>query len=164
MSGAVPRLGPDVPQWFGDTIGFWDGDALITWTSNIQAWISHGAHEFSGRLQSIEIHTPMTEGDSFVGIRHEVILYDDEVFVQPVRIVQHYRKQHELNEGDPFAIMECIPQTYPVEGHATPMVPGQTFEYTVPDIFGRPWAQIWERYHEEGMEQPDENESLFGFD
>ena len=164
MSGAVPRLGPDVPQWFGDTIGFWDGDALITWTSNIQAWISHGAHEFSGRLQSIEIYTPMTEGDSFVGFRHEVILYDDEVFVQPVRIVQHYRKQHELNEGDPFAIMECIPQTYPVEGHATPMVPGQTFEYTVPDIFGRPWAQIWERYHEEGMEQPDENESLFGFD
>src|SRR5262245_52490872 len=31
-TGVVPRLGPDVPQWFGNTIGFWDGDALITWT------------------------------------------------------------------------------------------------------------------------------------
>jgi len=28
--GAVPRLGPAVPQWFGETIGFWDGEALIT--------------------------------------------------------------------------------------------------------------------------------------
>jgi hypothetical protein len=44
------------------------------------------------------------------------------------------------------------------------MSPGQTFEYTVPDIFGRPWAQIWERYHEDGMERPNDNEGLFGFD
>jgi hypothetical protein len=41
------------------------------------------------------------------------------------------------------------------------MSPGQTFEYRVPDIFGRPWAEIWERYHEEGMQRPRE-ESLFG--
>jgi hypothetical protein len=32
LSGATPRLGADVPQWFGETIGFWDGEALITWT------------------------------------------------------------------------------------------------------------------------------------
>jgi hypothetical protein len=41
-SGAVPRLGPDVPQWFGDTIGFWDGEVLITWSYNVLCWISHG--------------------------------------------------------------------------------------------------------------------------
>ena len=57
-SGVVPRLGPDVPQWFGETIGFWDGEALITWTSNVQGWISHGGFEFSNKLQSIEIYTP----------------------------------------------------------------------------------------------------------
>src|SRR5690606_16899176 len=51
--GAVPRLGPDVPRWYGETIGFWDGEALVTWTSNIQAWTSHGVHEHSGRLQTI---------------------------------------------------------------------------------------------------------------
>ena len=162
--GAVPRLGPDVPQWFGETIGFWDGDALITWTSNIQGWLSHGAHEFSSALQSIEIYSPINEGGEFVGFRHEVVLYDNAVFVEPVRIVQHYRLQHALNEGDPFAIMECVPQTYPVDGHATPMVPGQTFQYTIPDIFGRPWAQIWEEHHEDGMQRPSENEGLFGFD
>jgi hypothetical protein len=163
--GPVPRLGPDVPQWFGETIGFWDGDALITWTSNIQGWISHGGFEFSNKLQSIEIYTPRTGArGAFVGLRHEVVLYDEEALAEPVRIVHYLEKQAELNEGDPFPIIECIPQTYPVEGHATPLVPGQTFDYTLPDIFGRPWAEIWERYHEQGMERPTENEGLFGFD
>ncbi|HEY7670712.1 MAG TPA: hypothetical protein VIC71_00730 [Gammaproteobacteria bacterium] len=156
-SGVVPRLGPDVPQWFGETIGFWDGEALITWTSNIQGWISHGAHEFSSKLQSIEIYTPRTDASgSLIGLKHEIVLYDEEAFVEPVRIVHNLDKQRELNEGDPFEIMECVPQSFPVDGHTTPMSPGQTFEYTVPDIYGRPWAQIWERYHEEGMERPVE--------
>jgi hypothetical protein len=39
--GGVPRLGEAVPRWYGETIGFWDGDALITWTSNIQGWTTH---------------------------------------------------------------------------------------------------------------------------
>ena len=42
-------------------------------------------------------------------------------------------------------------------------IPGTTIEYTVPDIYGRPWARIWERYHEAGMDRP-EPQGLFGFD
>jgi hypothetical protein len=162
-SGVVPRLGPDVPQWFGDTIGFWDGEALITWTSNIQAWISHGGFEYSNKLQSIEIYTPRKDAaGNLVGLKHEVVLYDDEAFVDPVRIVHTLTRQQDHDEGEPFPIMECIPQSFPVDGHTTPMTPGQTFEYRVPDIFGRPWAQIWERYHEEGMERPREQTGRFG--
>ena len=41
MDGSAPRLGADVPRWYGETIGFWDGDTLITWTSNIQGWKVH---------------------------------------------------------------------------------------------------------------------------
>jgi hypothetical protein len=161
--GVVPRLGPDVPQWFGETIGFWDGEALITWTSNIQGWISHGGFEFSNRLQSIEIYTPRKDAaGKLIGIKQETVLYDSEAFAEPLRIVQNLDKQGDSNEGDPFPIMECIPQSYPVKGHTTPMVPGQTFEYTLPDIFGRPWAQIWERYHEEGMERPKPPAGRFG--
>ena len=164
--GVVPRLGPDVPQWLGDTIGFWDGEALITWTSNIQGWISHGAHEFSSRLQSIEIYTPRRNaaGD-LIGLEHEVVLYDDEAFVEPVRIVHDLDRLGDLDEGDPFEMIECVPAIFPVDGHATPKAPGQTFEYTPPDIFGRPWAQIWERYHETGMERPADaaEERLFDF-
>ena len=162
-TGLVPRLGPDVPQWFGETIGFWDGEALITWTSNIQGWISHGGFEYSNKLQSIEIYTPRKDAaGKQIGLKHEVILYDPEALVQPVRIVHQLDKQSALNAGDPFPIMECIPQSYPVDGKTTPITPGQTFEYRMPDMFGRPWADIWQRYHEEGMQRPTEKKGRFG--
>jgi hypothetical protein len=161
--GVVPRLGPDVPQWLGDTVGFWDGEALITWTSNIQGWISHGAAEFSSKMQSIEIYTPRKDASGkLIGLKQEVVLYDPEAYVEPVRIVHYLDKLHELNEGDPFVIIECIPQSFPIDGHATPMTPGATFPYTVPDTYGRPWAQIWERYHEQGMERPTAQRGRFG--
>jgi len=161
--GVVPRLGPDVPQWFGETIGFWDGEALVTWTSNIQGWISHGGFEFSNRLQSIEVYTPRRNGSGgLTGLEHEIVLYDDEALVEPVRIVHDLDRQGELNDGEPFEIIECVASIFPVDGQAMPLAPGQTFEYTVPDMFGRPWAQIWERYHEEGMARP-EPPDIFSF-
>jgi hypothetical protein len=129
----------------------------------VQGWISHGGFEFSSRLQSIEIYTPRRDaGGTLMGVKQEVVLYDPDALVEPVRIVQYLDRLGDLNDGDPFPIMECIPQTFPVDGHATPMSPGQTFEYTPPDIFGRPWAQIWERYHEDGMERPEERPGRFG--
>ncbi len=36
------------------------------------------------------------------------------------------------------------------------MVPGQTIQYEVPDMYGRPWAHIWEEYFEKGMQKPKE--------
>jgi hypothetical protein len=162
-TGAVPRLGADVPQWFGESIGFWDGEALISWTSNIQGWISHGATEFSNQLQTIEIYTPRKDADGkLIGIRHEAVLYDPEVFVEPVRIVQTWDRLGRLNEGEPLPILECVPHIFPVNGNATPKTPGAKFEYELPDTYGRPWAQIWEKYHEQGMERPPE-EDLFSF-
>jgi len=163
-SGAVPRLGPDVPQWFGETIGFWDGEALITWTSNVQGWISHGGFEFSNHLQSVEIYTPRDDpGGGLEGLRHEIVLYDDEALVEPVRIVHYLDRQGALNDGEPFQIIECVPSIFPVDGQAAPIAPGQTFDYTVPDMLGRPWAQIWEQYHEEGMARPEEVD-VFSFE
>jgi hypothetical protein len=163
-SVSVPRLGPDVPQWFGETIGFWDGEALITWTSNIQGWISHGAHEFSNRLQSIEVYTPRKDdAGNLIGIKHEIVLYDEPVLVEPVRIVQTWDKVGALNEGEPFVYMECIPHIFPIDGVATPVAPGATFKYEYLDMTGRPWAEIWEEYHEQGMERPQEKD-IFSFE
>ena len=56
-------LGPHVPQWYGDTIGFWDGDALIAWTANVQAWTQHTSWEFSYEIEAIEIFTPARGDD-----------------------------------------------------------------------------------------------------
>ena len=163
-SGIVPRLGPDVPQWFGETVGFWDGDALITWTSNVQAWISHGGFEFSNRFQSIEIYTPFHDAaGGLAGLKHEVILYDEEAFADPLRIVHTLDKRAELNEGDPLVYMECVASNFPIDGQTTPRAPGSVVEYRVPAIPGRPWADIWERYHEDGMARP-EDEDIFNFE
>ncbi|HUF72633.1 MAG TPA: hypothetical protein VMR74_07025 [Gammaproteobacteria bacterium] len=163
-TGAVPRLGADIPQWFGETIGFWDGDALVTWTSNIQGWISHGGFEYSNGLQSIEIYTPREDdGGALIGLKHEIVLYDDEALADPVRIVHYLDRRADLNEGDPFQIIECFATIYPIDGQATPVTPGQTFEITQPDIYDRPWAEIWERHHEDGMARPQEDD-IFSFE
>jgi hypothetical protein len=164
MDGAVPRLGPDAPQWYGDTIGFWDGDALITWTSNIQAWKVHGNFEFSSKLQTIEIYTPRRDKDGkFAGLDHEGIFYDPEALVEPIRMTRTLMKASGFEEGDPFNFIECVPTIFPIDGKARPVVAGTVFPYKVPDVYGRPWAQIWEEYYEKGMSRPDTSKQLEEF-
>ncbi len=137
-SSDIPRLGQAVPQWFGESIGFWDGDALITWTSNIQGWINHGGAEYSNHTQSIEIYTPIKKSGKLVGIKHETVLYDEESLVDPVRIVQTWERLGRLNENEPLTMMECIPHIFPVKGKAVPMPPGVTFDFDMLDMYGRP--------------------------
>jgi hypothetical protein len=162
--GAVPRLGSDVPRWYGETIGFWDGDALITWTSNIQGWKVHGNFEFSSKLQTIEIYTPNRDASGkVVGVNHEGVFYDPEALVEPIRMIRNLHKVSEVEQGDPFIFIECVQSIFPVEGKATPAAPGTALDYTVPDMFGRPWAQIWHEHYEQGMQRP-ESEDIFSFE
>ena len=164
LSGATPRLGADVPRWYGETIGFWDGDTLITWTSNIQGWKVHSTFEFSNKLRTIEIYSPNRDANgNFVGLNHESIFYDPQAFVEPIRIVRNFEKQSDLTEGDPYIFIECVQTIFPVNGRATPLTPGTVFEYEVPDMYGRPWGHLWEKYFEQGMEKP-EDEDLFNFE
>jgi malic enzyme len=88
---------------------------------------------------------------------------DPDAFVEPIRIVRNYARLSGFEEGDPPPFIECIATIYPVKGHATPMTPGAKFEYEVPDMFGRPWAHLWEEYFENGMQRPTETD-IFNFD
>jgi hypothetical protein len=165
-NGGVPRLGPAVPRWYGDTVGFWDGDVLITWTSNIQAWKSHSSFEWSGQLQSIEIYTPIRgERGAFVGLNHESIIYDTEALVEPIRIVRNLHKINAFTDTaeTPYPFIECVPTIYSIEGHNSPVSPGQTIALEIPDMYGRPWDAIWQKYFEQGMTRPDDTEDLFDF-
>ncbi len=164
MDGAVPRLGADVPRWFGETIGFWDKDVMITWTSNIQGWAAHGAFEFSSKMQTIEIYAPMRDAKGKVtALNHEAIFYDPEALVEPIRMIRNYTRLSGFDQGDPYVYISCNPTIFPVKGKSTPVSPGTVIEYEVPDMFGRPWAQMWEKYFEEGMERPTE-EDIFSFE
>ena len=162
--GAVPRLGADVPRWYGETIGFWDGDVLVTWTSNVQGWASHSVFEFSNRMETIEIYSPRhDENGNFLGLNHEAVFYDPEALVEPVRIVRDFEKLSGFEEGDPYVYVECLQTIYPIEGMPTVAGPGTILEYEVPDMYGRPWARIWEKYWEQGMKKP-ERDDIFSFE
>ncbi|HMB74350.1 MAG TPA: hypothetical protein VKQ06_12325, partial [Gammaproteobacteria bacterium] len=79
-------------------------------------------------------------------------------------IVRTLDKLSELDEGDTFTYVECIQQIFPVEGWAQSIAAGRVIEnFEVPDMYGRPWAQIWREYWEEGM-QPAEDDDIFSFE
>ncbi len=164
LSGAVPRLGADVPQWMGETIGFWDGDALIAWTSNIQGWFNHSSWEYSNKLQTVEIWTPRSDGQGkLIGLEHEAVFYDPEGLVQPIRSVRFLPRQGDLNDVPPNNLTHCNQTLFPVNGRATPVVPGVVLQYRVEDLYGRPWAAVWEEYFEQKMQRP-KREDLFDFE
>ncbi|MCX7036435.1 MAG: hypothetical protein NT064_07595 [Proteobacteria bacterium] len=164
--GGVPRLGAAVPRWYGETIGFWDKDSLIIWTSNIQGWKSHSEFEFSSKMQSVEIYTPIRKDGKFIGLNHEAILYDPEALVEPVRIVRNFMKINNYTDANqaPYPFIECVQTIFSVDGHNAPLTPGKSIQYEMPDMYGRPWATIWERNFEKGMKKPDAEEDLFKID
>jgi hypothetical protein len=164
LSGAAPHLGAEVPQWFGETVGFWDGDALVTWTSNIQGWFTHASWEYSNKLQTIEIFTPRTDAQgTLLGLEHEAVFYDEDSLVQPIRSVRFLPRRGALNDVPPNNITHCNQTIFPVNGRPAPLVPGTVIQYRVEDLYGRPWATVWEEYFEQGMQRP-EAEDLFDFD
>ncbi len=164
--GGVPRLGAAVPRWYGETIGFWDKDTLITWTSNIQPWKSHSEFEFSNKMQSIEIYTPIRDkAGAFIGLNHEAVFYDPEALVEPIRIVRNLHKINKYTDATeaPYPFIECVQTIFSVNGVNAPTTPGTTIPFEMPDMYGRPWATIWQKYFEQGMSRPDDSENLFKF-
>ena len=154
-AGSFP-LGPNVPQWYGDTIGFWDGDALIAWTANVQAWTQHTSWEFSYEIEAIEIFTPVHGDDgALLGLDWETVIYDPEALEEPVRILWHRTYVEGWDTAERLTFVECAFRYYPMEGFATQVAPGTVIEYRVPALLDRPWAQTWEQYFEQGMERPD---------
>jgi hypothetical protein len=57
---------------------------------------------------------------------------------------------------------QCLQTIYPIKGVATPVTPPNRIQYDVLDMYARPWAQIWEKYWEQGMQKP-EQQDIFDF-
>src|SRR5690606_4992297 len=112
---------------------------------------------------TVEIYTGVhDENGELTGIHHEAIFYDPEALVEPIRMDRVLTRLGDYADRDQYIFVECNPTIYPINGRAQPVSPGQVIEYVVPDWFGRPWAQMWELFHEQGMQRP-EAEGLFGF-
>jgi hypothetical protein len=76
-------------KWHGESIGFWNGDALIVHTNQIRGW-KGGVSEFSDRLETVERYRRV--GDRIEG---EITLYDPDVFVRPVHAKMRFERDPE---------------------------------------------------------------------
>jgi hypothetical protein len=146
-----------VPQWYGETVGFWDGTTLVSWTADVQAWtLSHSMFEYSGKIESVEIWKPVYDpSGKFYGLDHESIFYDPEAFVQPLRATYRYVRQ--ATAADPnrrYTYIECLSNLRNTNGRPTQLTKADP-RYI--DYYGRPWAQNWEKYFEEGWEKPQDS-------
>ena len=142
-----------VPQWMGETVGFWNGDTLVAWTANVQGWtLSHSMPEFSSNLEVIEVFTPSPDGN---GVISEATFYDPEAFSQPLQTVTPWNLSAPSDDPETrFTLKQCRTQSTIVngpDGRPTQLLPGE--EGWV-DYFGRPWAQNWEEHFEQGWERP----------
>ena len=144
-----------VPQWYGESVGFWDGDTLVAWTANVQGWtITHSMFEFSNSMEVIEVIRPSESGD---GVVVEATFYDPEAFVQPLHTVTPWTFTGGLDHPEKrYTFVECQVQSQIFlgpDGRPTQL----TFsDEGYIDFFGRPWAQNWEKYFEQGWERPSE--------
>jgi hypothetical protein len=68
------------PQWLGESIGFWDGTALVIHTNQIRQWnATHSLFEWSDQLTAVERYERV--GNE---IAAEVTLYDPVAFLYPL--------------------------------------------------------------------------------
>ena len=142
-----------VPQWFGETVGFWNGTKLVAWTANVQGWtLSHSMFEFSSKLQVVETFTPSPDGKV---ITVEATFYDPEAFTRPLQMVTPWEKRRGLEDPEArFMFVECRVQSTIVngpDGKPTQLIPGDPGYI---DYFGRPWAENWEQHFEKGWVKP----------
>jgi hypothetical protein len=143
-----------VPQWYGETIGFWKGDALVAWTANVQGWtLSHSMFEFSNALETIEIFTPRYNPDGTVaGVTVDTTFYDPEAFVAPLRNRIRWDRIGGLDHPTRrYTFIECLSNIRSVNGRPTQLT---TDDEAYIDYYGRPWAQNWDRL-EVGWEKPE---------
>jgi hypothetical protein len=143
-----------VPQWFGETVGFWNRNTLVAWTANVQGWtISHSMFEYSSDLETIETFTPSADGKT---ITVDTTFYDPQAFLRPLHMVTPWQLRSGLDDPDwRFNFVECRVQSTIVngpDGRPTELIPG---EPGFVDYFGRPWAQNWEEHFEKGWNVPE---------
>jgi len=81
--------GAEFPKWHGESIGFWDGDALVIHTNQIRGW-KGGLSEFTDKLETVERYRRV--GDRIEG---EITLYDPDVFVRPAHARVRYERDPE---------------------------------------------------------------------
>jgi hypothetical protein len=142
-----------VPQWFGETVGFWNGSTLVAWTANVQGWtLSHSMFEYSSKIETIEVFRPAADGKT---ITVETTFYDPDAFVRPLHTVTPWERVRSLDDPEQrFTVVQCRVQSTITNGPDGRPTQLTFLDDGYIDYFGRPWAQNWEKHFEQGWEKP----------
>jgi hypothetical protein len=146
-----------VPQWWGETIGFWDGTTLVTWTAQVQGWtLTHSMFEFSDKMEIVETWKPASDASGkFIGINHEAVFYDPDAFVAPVRATFRFARRATMDDQSRrYTYIECLSNIRNVNGRPTQLSPSDP---NFIDYYGRPWARNWEKWFEKSWDKPEDD-------
>jgi hypothetical protein len=146
-----------VPQWYGETVGFWDGTTLVAWTANVQGWtLTHSMFDFSDSMETIETWKPTTDASGKLALDHEVVFYDPVAFVEPLHANYRYVRQEGLDNPERrYTYLACLSNLRNRNGIPTQLTVGDP-EFI--DYYGRPWAQNWEKNFEVGWDKPEDSQ------
>ncbi len=125
------------PQWLGESIGFWDDEALVIHTNQIRQWnATHSLFEWSDQMTAVERYERV--GTEIVG---EITLYDPVAFLHPL----HARLRFAPNTNERMVYSTCTDTNGPSNniyvrpnGSVDERVPGDPGYWDPNDP--RPWA------------------------
>jgi hypothetical protein len=87
-------------SWYGDIIGFWDGDKLVTNTKYLlPADFTRWAPMTSNQFESVEVWELKTYPDGVERLEAQITFYDKFAFVKPVNAVFAFRRATALVEA-----------------------------------------------------------------
>ena len=87
-------------SWYGDTVGFWDGDRLVTHTVDLlPADFTRWAPMTSNQFESVEVWELKAYPDGIERLEVQVTFYDSHAFLKPVHAVFAYRHATALEEA-----------------------------------------------------------------
>jgi hypothetical protein len=87
-------------SWYGDIVGFWDGDRLVTHTVDLlPADFTRWAPMTSNQFESVEVWELKQYPDGIERLEVQVTFYDSHAFLKPVHAVYAYRHATELEEA-----------------------------------------------------------------
>ena len=126
-------------KWHGESIGFWNRDALIVHTNQIRGW-KGGLSEFSDKLETVERYRRV--GDRIEG---EITLYDPDVLLQPVTAQMRFELDREARPDLRPLYNTCTDTNGPSaayfmdeRGKLNERLPGDPLYWNVADQ--RPWG------------------------
>ncbi len=88
-------------SWYGDTIGFWDGNKLVTSTKYLYpADFTRWSPMTSNQFESVEIWELRKYPGGIERLEVQATFYDQHAFLKPVQVVYAFRHAVELQKAD----------------------------------------------------------------